>query len=117
MEIKKIHRIFRFNQEYVFKEYIEKNIKLRTNSSSAFEKDLYKLMSNSIYGKLLYNPRKNNIDTKIVTNEKRFSELVNNPRLQECFPVSENKVVMKLSSDKIELKYPLYAGFFYSWEE
>ena len=69
-------------------------------------------MSNSIYGKLLYNPRKNNIDTKIVTNEKRFSELVNNPRLQECFPVSENKVVMKLSSDKIELKYPLYAGFF-----
>ena len=108
----KIHRIFRFRQEDLFKDFIEKNIELRKNAKSPFEKDLFKLMSNSIYGKLLYNSRKNDTDTKLVTSEKRFDELVCNPRLKECFPISEEKLIMKLSSDKIELKYPLYVGWF-----
>ena len=112
MKCKKIHRVFRFDQAEVFKEFINKNIDLRINSLSKFEMDLYKLMSNSIFGKLLYNPRKNNIDTKLVTTEKRFDELVCDPRLQECYPISEDKLIMKMSADKIELKYPLYAGWF-----
>ena len=36
-------------QEDLFKDFIEKNIELRTNAKSPFEKDLFKLMSNSIY--------------------------------------------------------------------
>ena len=84
-----------------------KKINLRKNSKSAFEKDLYKLMSNGIYGKLLYNPRKNGVDTKLTTNEKWFLELVNNPRIKDCFVISENKLIMKLSANKIQLKYPL----------
>jgi len=112
LECKKIHRIFRFRQEALFKDFIEKNIELRTNAKSPFEKELFKLMSNSIYGKLLYNSRKNDTDTKLVTTEKRFDKLVCNPRLKECYPISENKLIMKLSADKIELKYPLYVGWF-----
>ena len=69
-------------------------------------------MNNSVFGKLLYNPRKNDIETKLVTSEKRYEELVCNPRLKECYPISENKLVMKMSSDKIQLKYPLYVAWF-----
>ena len=110
--VKKTHRIFSFKQETVFKDYIEKNIELRKNAKSKFEKDLFKLFNNSIFGKTLYNARKNDVCTTLVTNEKRFDELSSNPRLKECYPISENKLIMKLSANKIELKYPLYVGFF-----
>ena len=57
LKITKTHRIFRWKQEVVFKDFIEKNIELRKNSPAEFEKQFYKLISNSIYGKLLYNAR------------------------------------------------------------
>ena len=43
----RIQRIL--GQEDLFKDFIEKNIELRKNAKSPFEKDLFKLMSNSIY--------------------------------------------------------------------
>ena len=51
----KIHRVFRFKQEALFSDFIQTNISLRKDAKSAFERDMFKLMSNSIYGKLLYN--------------------------------------------------------------
>ena len=73
---------------------------------------MLKLMSSSIYEILLYNARKNNIDNKLVTNLKRFKELNSSPRFKESYPIDENKLIMKLPSDKIELKYPLFVGWF-----
>ena len=29
---------------------------------------------------------------------------------KKCYPIDENKLVMKLSSEKIELKYPVFVG-------
>ena len=108
----KIHRIFRFRQEALFKGFIEKNIELRTNSNSSNEKDLFKLMSNSIYGKLLYNPRKHCTRTKIVTCEKDYKKHANDPFLSETFPISKDKLIMKFMEKNVDLKYPLYIGWF-----
>ena len=69
-------------------------------------------MSNSIYGKLLYNAWKNNIDTKLVTNSKRFKELNSSPRFKQSYPIDQKKLIVKLSSDKIELNYPLFVGWY-----
>ena len=62
--------------------------------------------------KLLYNTRNNNIDTKLVTNSKRFKEFNSSPRFKECYPIDENKLIMKLSSDKTELKYHVFVGWY-----
>ena len=48
---KKVHRVIQFNQEAWLKPYIEKNTKLRTKAKHDFEKDFFKLMNNSIFGK------------------------------------------------------------------
>ena len=73
---------------------------------------MFKLMFNSKYGKLLYNARKNNIDNELVTNSKRFNELNSSPHFKERYSIDENELIVKLSSDKIELNYPLFFGWY-----
>ena len=49
--LKKIQRVIQFNQEAFLKPYIDINSKLRKHGKNDFEKDLFKLMNNSAFGK------------------------------------------------------------------
>ena len=53
-----MHRLIQFNQEVWLKPYIEMNTKLRTEAKNDFEKDLSKVINNSVFGKTLENVRK-----------------------------------------------------------
>ena len=78
MELTKIHRVLKFNQSDWMKKYINFNTKKRMNAANDFEKDFFKLMINSVYGKTMENLRKR-INVRLGDNQKVFLKYTSRP--------------------------------------
>ena len=69
MKLTKVHRVLTFNQSDWMKKYIDFSTKKRTNAANDFEKDFFKLMINSVFGKTMENLRRI-INVRLPNNEK-----------------------------------------------
>ena len=74
----KIHKALKFKQSDWIKKYIDFNTKKRMNAANDFEKDFFKLMINSFYGKTIENLKKR-INVRFVNNEKDFLKYTSRP--------------------------------------
>ena len=68
--------MIKFNQNGRLKSCIDMNTNLRKKNDS--EKDFFKLMNDSVFGKTVENVRKHR-DIKLVTTERRRNYLVSEP--------------------------------------
>ena len=87
--LKRVHRAIQFNQEAWFKPYIDMSKKLRNKAKNEFEKDFFKLINNSIFGKTMENVRRHR-DIKLVSTEEKRSKLVSEPNYDTIKHFSKN---------------------------
>ena len=109
MKLKKIHRIIEFNHEAWLKPYIDMNTELRKAAKIDFEKDLFKLMNNSVFGKTMENIRKHR-DIKLVTTDKKRSKLVSEPNYLTVNLILENLSTTEMKKTKVKMNKPIYLG-------
>jgi hypothetical protein len=107
LELKKVHRVIEFEQRPFMKSYIMKNTNERSKSKNDFEKDFYKLMNNSVYGKTMENVR-HRINFKLISTEKEALDIRNQKRDFTIF--SENCVGVHLLKREVKLCKPIYIG-------
>ena len=109
LKLKKIHRIIEFNQEAWLKPYIDMNTELRKAAKNDFEKDLFKLMNNSVFRKTMENIRKHR-DIKLVTTDKKRSKLVSEPNYHTMNLISEDLSIIEMKKTKVKMNKPIYLG-------
>ena len=71
IKLTKIHRVLQLKQSDWMKKYIDFNTKKRMGATNDFEKDFFKLMINSVYGKTMENLRERT-NVRSVNNKKNF---------------------------------------------
>ena len=109
LKLKRSHRAIKFNQKAWLKPYIDMNTKLRTNAKNEFEKNFFKLMNNSVFGKTMENVR-NHRDIKLVTSDKRRKRLVSEPNYHLHKKFSENLVATEMKRTRVKMNKTLYLG-------
>ena len=109
MKLTKIHRSIKFIESDWMKPYIEKNTNLRTKAKNNFEKDFYKLMNNSVFGKTMENIR-NRVDVKLVNTEEKFKKLVAKPNFRSRKIFSENLISVHMKKTSLTMNKPVYLG-------
>ena len=104
--------IIKFNQEAWLKPYIDMNTELRKLARNDFEKDLFKLMNNSVFGKTMENIRKHR-DIKLVTTDKKINKLVSEQNYHTINLISEDLSIIEMKKTKVKMNKPIYLGLSY----
>ena len=85
------------------------NTELRKNAKNEFEKNFFKLMNNSVFGKTMENVR-NHRDIKLVTSDKRRKRLVSEPNYHSHKKFSDHLMAIEMKKTRIKMTKPLYLG-------
>jgi len=109
LKITKVNRGISFEEEAWMKKYIDLNTNLRTAATNDFEKDFFKLMNNSVFGKTMENIEKR-VDVRLVTSEKETLKLSAKPNYDSCSIFDENLVSVHMRKTKLKYDKPIYLG-------
>lgn len=113
MKLKKIHRVIEFTQSNWMKPYIELNTELRQRKGiSSFEKDFFKLMNNSVFGKTMENVRNR---TKVVfirgeAEIEKLRKLTSCPRFDSFKIFNSEFAAVLMKHSVVYLDKPKYVG-------
>ena len=107
LKLTHIHRGIKFKESPWLKSYIALNTDLRTNAKNDFEKDFFKLMNNSVFGKTIENIR-NRVDIKLVTDKNNSEKLAAKPNFNHCNIFSEDLIAIHMKKTELTFNKPVY---------
>ena len=83
------------------------NTELRKQAKNDFEKNFFKLMNNSVFGKTMENVT-NYRDTKIVTTNKQRNKFASKPNYHSTKRISKDFLIMEMKKVEIIMNKPIY---------
>ena len=110
MKLAKIHSVLEFKQSDWIIKYIDFNTKKIMNAANDFEKDIFKLMINSVYGKTMENLRKR-MNVRLVNNEKDFLKYTSRPTYITHKIFGKDYAAIHEIKPVLILNKPIYVGF------
>ena len=109
MRITAVHRGISFYQSPWMEPYIRKNTELRKTATNSFEKDFFKLMNNSVFGKTIENIRKRQ-NIELVDNRKKATKLTSRPNFDRATIFDRNLIAVHMKKTEIYFNKPVYVG-------
>ena len=109
LKITKVHRGISFNQSPWMEPYIRKNTELRKTAANSFEKDFFKLMNNSVFGKTIENIRKRQNIT-LVDNREKAVKLTSRPNFDRSTIFDPNLIAVHMKKTEVFFNKPVYVG-------
>ena len=107
LRLDRIHREIEFDQSPWLKTYIDFNTELGTAATNDFEKDFFKLMNNSVFGKTTENIRKHR-NIGLVTTEEKYRRMVMKPNFKSGVLFGENLMGCEMGKIKVVMNKLVY---------
>ena len=109
LKITKIHRILTFDESPWLKTYIDFNTTKRSQAKNSFEKDFFKLMNNSVFGKTMENLKKRR-NVKVTHDENALLKYISKPSFVSSTMFNKNLFGIDTKKENILLDRPTYVG-------
>ena len=110
IKLTKINKVLKFKQFEWMKIYIDFNTEKKVNVTNSFEKDFFKIMINSVYGKTMENLQKR-IDVRLVNNEKKLLKYISSPTHITHKIFDKNHATIHETKPVLTLNKAIYIGF------
>ena len=109
MRLTTVHRGISFYQSSWMEPYIRKNTELRKLAANSFEKDFFKLMNNSVFGKTIENIRKRQ-NIILIDDRKKAAKLTSRPNFDRATIFDKNLIAVHMKKTEVYFNKPVYVG-------
>ena len=109
LRVTAVHRGLIFNQSPWMEPYIRKNTELRKTAANSFEKDFFKLMNNSVFGKTIENIRKRQ-NVLLVDDREKAAKLTTRPNSSRATIFDSNLIAVHMKRTEVYFNKPVYVG-------
>ena len=108
LRVTRKHKVIRFNQDYIRKEYLLDNTNKINIANTDADKDMWRLKINPLFGRLCVNLM-NFFQTKFLHDEENISKSVSKPKFKNVTRYNEYRLV-EYSRKVMENNSSLYLG-------
>ena len=106
VKVTKIHRIIKFEEDYICRDYIQNNTNRRATAKTETEKDSRKLTNNSLYGRMCMNPL-HFLQSKFLNDKEKIKKSISKQTFKN---IPRYKDDSQIDYKKIEYDPPVYVG-------
>lgn len=109
LKLDKVHAVLSFDQAPVMRDYILFNSQKRAQATNPFDTALYKLLSNSLYGKTIERADNRTI-VKLITDIESFEKNISKVTMKSSKIINPNLVALEMKHPVLKVDKPVYLG-------